>query len=178
MKPLQLLDHVMLWIARAFGLWCLGWMIYYVVEIVDSEVWVYHRYVTLHRQWDWTQVFRADDYEILFLLTVVLLWNIALWLPRKEIGRFYLLLSGILLFLFFLWRAVDGLLFYSSYMDASEWIFTGPCLAGYFAMAWTAFRAPGQLPLSFSPTMRPRATTSKRTLLIFPSFFRHSVSSV
>jgi hypothetical protein len=158
MKPLQTLDHVMLWIARAFAIWLLGYVIYAMIDYFGGYVWSYHYYSSHHRHIPMTQwanfIFsNQGTYLLFFLLLVALLWNGALWWLRREAGRFYLLLSGSLMVLTFSWRLIYGIINYYPAMDTSEWINTGVSMIGFFAMAWVACRAPGHPPLSFKPTI-------------------------
>jgi hypothetical protein len=172
MKPLQTLDHVMLWIARVFAIGCLGYVIYAMIDFYGSYVWPYHHYASQHRHFPMTRwasfiLSIHGTYELFFLLLVAFLWNAALWWLRRDAGRFYLLLSGSLMFLTYSWRLIYGILNPYPAMDASEWINAAVSIVGFFAMAWVAFRAPGHPPLSFkmatsSPLKRTSETNKRR----------------
>jgi hypothetical protein len=157
MKALAMLDHVMLWVARGFAIFALGWAISEMDESFSHDYWI-------------------SKYVVAGLLASVL-WVAASWSLRKDTSRLYLGLSGALLFSLYFCHLMD-LLFMHPYPPFGRRYFSIVwLLIGFLAIAWTGFRAPGFSSLKLTPIMKGKNRSDSRTSTS-SSLFRNSLPSV
>ncbi len=187
MKALLLLDHVLLWVARIYAGFTLGYLLY----IARYFAWSDYRLIEIarrhHLALQWRGDFSIEAFNFSFLLIVAALWNLSLWCLRKDAGRLYLGLSSALMFLAFVWAMTDALVNlvnYPSMLNWQECLNDGSAMTGFFAMAWTALRAPRQPRIKLMPTIPSRQARSKTQKGSLPNFFMrlfrpplHSVNS-
>jgi hypothetical protein len=179
---MKALDHVLLWVARLFALVILVWSLFIAYGVICTYCRELTMFARHHIAWHLSGEVNIGTFAFPFLLIVVTLWNMGLWWLRKDAGRLYLGLSGVLMFLAFAWRIMNALVWHPNMLDWQECLSDGLYLVGFFAMAWTALRAPGQPRIKLTPTM-PHCQASSKTQKdshppFFMRFFRNPAPSV
>jgi hypothetical protein len=176
MKALSMLDHVMLWVARGFAVYVLAGMLYCVGDLCSSYYWASGHMSQAHHAWNWQRVIiqnREAEFYLLFLSLVAGLWNLSLWWLRKDACRLYLFLSSSLVCAAFTYQFFDLLVMHTNLPTGQDWLSATVMPLGFFAMAWAGFRATGNPPLKWLPTLtrhraippQPAATNHFRAYL-------------
>jgi len=163
---LAMLDHVMLWVARILAAVLLGEVLTVVYQFFVPDAYLLQTMARNHRVYHWWHIQNWEAARmLLFLLTVTSLWNLSLWWLRKDAGRLYLFLSGALMFAGYAYQLLDLLVAHPRLPTGQEWLLqvVAPTL-GFFAVAWTGFRAPGLPPMKWIPTISIRANKTRQQL--------------